>query len=105
MAWAINNCLFPRQHGKSPSGLWRLTNGRWGVLLIETGQAEVAYRKAQSTVSSPSGKDGARIINQNVLRVEGTPGHAFAWTMPQEKFTALEPVLGKILVSFELAKP
>ena len=73
--------------------------------LIERGEAEVAHRKAPSAVFSQSGKDGETIVNQSIVLVDGTSVYSFAWTVPQEKFAALGPVLKKILASFELINP
>jgi hypothetical protein len=73
--------------------------------LIETGEAEVAHRKAPSAVFSQGGKDGETIITQHIVLVDGTSAYVFAWSVPQEKFAALDPVLKKILASFELIRP
>jgi hypothetical protein len=73
--------------------------------LIETGEAEVARRKAPSAIFSQSGADGETIVNQNILLVDGTSVYLFAWIVPQVKFAGLDRVLKKILASFDLIQP
>ena len=72
--------------------------------LLEEGEWQIVGQKAPSVVFSQSGRDQATIVNQNILLVEGTTAYLFAFIAPQEKFGGLNPVLQKILASFELIK-
>lgn len=69
--------------------------------LVESGEVEIALRKAASAVFTQRG-NGGTIVNYNVILIDGYSGYLFAFIAPEEEFARLGPTLKEILGSFEL---